>query len=294
MVSEFENIIERHPNHGLSMTEREILYLYTWDDVQEGLEERQFRKDCRDGNLQAVIKAVESGHDIHCCSQNPLGEALVGGQLEVVKYLLTKGADLEYLLVHDKYFAKVLEARHFHMINFLLEECNVDPNVSGREISFLLLLHEDVEQYLDYFLKFGLRIEFAFAVTASEGWLDDMKMLEEKYNVDTKHTLPIACKCSVTSNIELVQYLLEKYDYSKDEDIIRDSLIASCECGDVDVWSILFDTFPEYVKEFVEKCIDVAIMSKSSKIVNHLLENGYKATVDESYRKKESNNRIPA
>ena len=70
------------------------------------------------GHLDVVKYLVERGANIHLQSEFPLTLALINGHAEVVKYLVSKGADVH---IHDNYLLKLARERgQKDIMNYLL------------------------------------------------------------------------------------------------------------------------------------------------------------------------------
>ena len=72
----------------------------------------------KEGHLDVVKYLVERGADIHSQGETPLAAAVVNGQAEVVKYLVSKGADAH---VYGNYLIKLARERgQKDIMNYLI------------------------------------------------------------------------------------------------------------------------------------------------------------------------------
>eukprot|EP00831_Metopus_contortus_P045962 TRINITY_DN3686_c0_g1_i1.p2 TRINITY_DN3686_c0_g1~~TRINITY_DN3686_c0_g1_i1.p2 ORF type:complete len:245 (-),score=50.59 TRINITY_DN3686_c0_g1_i1:172-906(-) len=138
------------------------------DKPIDDMETYLVHKAAREGNMNLVQYILEQKPDqlkFHKESNGAdvLQHAIVSGNLDLVKFLISKGADVHYRYFMDvscMYF--IVKYKHFEMLKYFIEELKFDPNevlaANGIQPLYMSMEHED-KKLFDYILSFKPHIE---------------------------------------------------------------------------------------------------------------------------------------
>lgn len=127
----------------------------------------QFLDYCKKGKLEQVKQFIDNGFDIHSKNYqqtNGIINACMSKNLELVKYLHSKGADLNSYNKKHSTLIRTIEFQNLEIMNYLLEN-GVNPYYHSDENLFKLILlfnRKTPEPFIDLLIKYNYH------------WFDDL------------------------------------------------------------------------------------------------------------------------
>lgn len=139
-----------------------------------GTEEDALADASENGHLEVVKYLVESGADVNGDKTISLRNASKNGHLSVVKYLIDKGAD-----IHARYDESLLYASfrgHLDVVKYLVEH-GADVNADSRIL--LLPVKEGYYEVVKYLIEHDAEIGPSLILASRKGHLSIVKLLVE-------------------------------------------------------------------------------------------------------------------
>jgi ankyrin repeat protein len=223
-----------------------------------------------DGQIESVFDDPDEFKRVTSRNMTSLNWAAVFGHLDLVKNLVSRGADPKRLSsLGESVLFDAAYAGHLEVVRYLVEDCNVDPHITDSKGSSAISWafqqkHDAIVQYLQ--MK-GVPLQFSgkdgwnlLTEAVRRGTLDTVKDLVEAKGYDVNHrtkggwsSLSIACERGTTEHIEILKYLVERG--------------ASLEARSDEGWSSLH----------------VAATTERLPVMTYLLENGVDINIKDNF-----------
>lgn len=181
----------------------------------------------RNGNIEFVQYFIENGYDVNQIyyPDTPLMAAAEYGQLDIVKYLISKGADV-YVKNHNFESAihRAIQGGQSGVIEFLFDKKyyndinDVEISESGKtfSIAYEAALNENIE-FLEYLFKKGLHLNSKNKINIFRASFRNDNYKISKYIIDKSNNINVMHNDSsfltlaiLFGNFELVKYLIKK------------------------------------------------------------------------------------
>jgi len=169
---------------------------------------REFTDACKNGQLEAVKRLVDSGADIHFDDDCALRFACNYGHLEVAKFLLDHSADLHSY--DDCALEWACENGHLEVVKLLLDR-GADIH-ARKDAPFYGALRNNNYKVIKLLLDRGADItgypeEPALSFASYYGYIETVKILLD-YGVDIRANNDFALRCSIGGYQSKITYLL--------------------------------------------------------------------------------------
>lgn len=251
-----------------SYNEKNKTYFNSWFEVYKYahtilLDSQNVITETGRGHVEMVKYIVEKGKEniTHSAMEN----AIICGQLEVIKYLVHECKDT-YLLITLLNFACTLG--DFHTV-----KCLIENGVSPDGLTLSCATNKGHVEVVKYLLHIGVDVhsydEAALHNACTSGYIEIVKILHQKgANITDSELLMRACR---KGHVDVVRYLVEQGENIQLDE--TDALIESCQYGHLNVIQYLIEQGAN-IHRYNEQALWEACVYGDVQIIQYLINCG--------------------
>jgi ankyrin repeat protein len=240
---------------------------------------------CRFGHFDLVEYAVEKGADvnINLFKSYPIVAASRGGNLEIIKYLESKNANIKKRL--KQAMLSAAEGGHLDIMKYLIEKgADINAKFNGKW-PLLVASWNNKPNVMRYLIQNGAPYTYTTLSSASfHGHLDIVQDLYSTAQIDLHDTNGALYQASLGGHIQIMKYLIDlgatSFGYA---------MVGAATSNQLGVAKYLMENYK--IKDF-SSIIDQTIRFGSFDVFKYLIRKGVKINVETALYDSISNSRL--